>query len=138
MWPDGVEDFAEEGREQVNLMIGLGKLSFEPYDEAFRYSAPYPRAGFVAPRGQSCHLKPQLHEWPHRRIENQRHQPGLQLGGGFVGHEEPAQDLEIPAHRQVRAGLASETKRLLEPSKAHSSRWALVDFIEQFSQIEKT
>jgi SAM-dependent methyltransferase len=29
MWPGGVTDFAEEGREQVNLMIGLGKLSPE-------------------------------------------------------------------------------------------------------------
>src|SRR5436190_3292469 len=29
MWPEGVEDFAAEGREQVNLMIGLGKLSPE-------------------------------------------------------------------------------------------------------------
>ena len=29
MWPDGVADFAAEGREQVNLMIGLGKLSPE-------------------------------------------------------------------------------------------------------------
>ena len=29
MWPEGVTDFAEDGREQVNLMIGLGKLSPE-------------------------------------------------------------------------------------------------------------
>src|SRR3954470_2324871 len=29
MWPAGIENFAEEGREQVNLMIGLGKLSPE-------------------------------------------------------------------------------------------------------------
>lgn len=29
MWPPGVGDFALDGREQVNLMIGLGKLSPE-------------------------------------------------------------------------------------------------------------
>lgn len=29
MWPPGVSDFGLDGREQVNLMIGLGKLSPE-------------------------------------------------------------------------------------------------------------